>query len=106
MPQEQTNIFDIFTNLFSLLNIPPDASKSILTGIIEMTNGINLSSKISSDFSVLSIMITSFLLGFGGLSIMMQIYSIISKESISIKPYFYGKVLQGLLSSIIILFFI
>ena len=103
---EQTNIFDIFTNLFSLLNIPPDASKSILTGIIEMTNGINLSSKISSDFSVLSIMITSFLLGFGGLSIMMQIYSIISKESISIKPYFYGKALQGLLSSIIILFFI
>lgn len=103
---EQTNIFDIFTNLFNLLNIPPDASKSILTGIIEMTNGINLSCKISSDFSVLSIMITSFLLGFGGLSIMMQIYSIISKESISIKPYFYGKVLQGLLSSIIILFFI
>ena len=86
--------------------MPPEASKSILTGIIEMTNGINLSSKIVANFSILSIMITSFLLGFGGLSIMMQIYSLISKESISIKPYFYGKTLQGLISSILILLII
>ena len=71
-----------------------------------MTNGINLSSKIVANFSILSIMITSFLLGFGGLSIMMQIYSLISKESISIKPYFYGKALQGLISSILILLII
>lgn len=103
---ELTNFFNIFSNLFSIFNVPPEASKSILTGIIEMTNGINLSSKIVANFSILSIMITSFLLGFGGLSIMMQIYSLISKESISIKPYFYGKTLQGLISSILILLII
>lgn len=103
---ESTNLLNTFTLILNKFNIPSDASKSILTGIIEMTNGINLSSKFFSNYSILSIMITSFLLGFGGLSIMMQIYSIISKENISIKPYFYGKILQGLLSSFLILFII
>ena len=103
---EVTNFFNIFSYVFTLLNIPPEASKPILSGIIEITNGINLSSHLNSNFSSISISITAFLLGFGGLSIMMQIYSIISKENISIKPYFYGKLLQGILSSILILFFI
>ncbi|MCI8308656.1 MAG: hypothetical protein HFJ45_00205 [Clostridia bacterium] len=44
---------------------------------------------------------TSFLLGFGGISVLLQVYSIIIKFNISIKPYFYGKIIQGILSCII-----
>ena len=39
------------------------------------------------------------LLGFGGISIMLQVLSIISKSDISIKPYILGKLLQGLLAA-------
>ena len=42
-----------------------------------------------------SILLTSFLLGFGGISVSLQILSITSKAKISIKPYLIGKLLQG-----------
>lgn len=103
---ETTNLLSILSFPFTIFNVPPDASKSFLNGLLELTNGVNQISIFYSDFPILTLMITSFLLGFSGLSILLQIYSIISKENISIKPYFYGKILQGLFSSILILFLI
>ena len=69
---------------------------SIISGIIELTNGVKSMSML--ELSNLNIAIISFLIGFGGLSVLFQVYSIISKEDISIKPYFYGKILQGIIS--------
>ena len=74
---------------------------SLFYGFIELTNGVNLSCDLYSSVPLTSILLTSFLIGFGGLSILFQIYSIISKENISIKPYFFGKLLQGFFSTII-----
>jgi len=74
---------------------------TLFYGIIEMTNGVNLSSSLFYNTPLTSILLTSFLLGFGGISVLLQVYSIISKENISIKPYLLGKVLQGFFSSII-----
>lgn len=89
------NLINLFFNKFGVSN---EISSTIFTGIIELTNGVNLSSKIYSLFPIFSILLTSFLLGFGGLSVLFQVYSIISKENISIKPYFLGKLLQGIFS--------
>ena len=72
----------------------------MLSGVIELTNGVNLTATLSNSYYTLSILLTSFLLGFGGFSVLLQVYSIIAKENISIKPYFYGKLLQGLFSVI------
>lgn len=104
-----SNIINIFSDFLTLFNINPEISKSIFYGIIEVTNGINLSSKYYNNFSTISILVTSFLLGFGGISVLLQIYSIITKENISIRPYFYGKLLQGAISiffTFCLLFFI
>ena len=80
------------------LGISKEISSAIFTGIIEVTNGVNLSSSIYTSLPTLSILLTSFLLGFGGISVLLQVYSIISKENISVKPYILGKLLQGFLS--------
>ena len=80
--------------------IPKEISLSMLSGVIELTNGVNLTATLSNSYYTLSILLTSFLLGFGGFSVLLQVYSIIAKENISIKPYFYGKLLQGLFSVI------
>ena len=96
-----TGIISVLSQVANLFNIPPDVSKCILTSFIEITNGINLISNLNSFNLNFKLLITSFALGFGGISILLQVYSIISKENISIKPYFYGKLLQGLLSIII-----
>ena len=87
-----------FLNLF---NIPIKFSTALLTGILELTNGVSLSAALYENYHLISILLTSFLLGFAGISVLFQVYSIISKENISIKPYIIGKILHGLFSLII-----
>lgn len=101
--------FEILTgisNFFTNFGIPYDITLSILTGIIELTNGVQVASTCYANYPFASILITSFLLGFGGLSVLLQVFAIISKSKISIKPYIYGKILQGLFSTILILIFL
>ena len=90
---------NIFAPLFGLFGISKEMLSSILMGIVELTNGLNSLSLFK--FSNISIIIASFLLGFGGISILLQVINITSKEHISIKPYIIGKLLQGIISSII-----
>ena len=72
--------------------------KGILAGIVELTNGLAIISSIPSKNLSLNILISSFLLGFGGLSVLFQVLGIISKSDISIKPYVFGKLFQGIIS--------
>jgi len=51
-------------------------------------------------------MFCAFLLGFSGISIIFQVLSIISKTDISIKPYIYGKFLQGILAAFYVFLFV
>ena len=73
--------------------------KNILIGLVEMTNGLYNISNISYKAISINIIISSFLLGFGGLSILLQVNSIISKENISIKPYIIGKLMHGCIAA-------
>ena len=74
--------------------------KSTILGIFEITNGISFVSNIAVKTLTPSIILTSFLLGFGGISVLMQVYSIISKTDLSIKPYIIGKLLHGIFSAL------
>lgn len=84
-----------FFNIFTYLGIPLKYSKSIFSGIIELTTGISLASSIIAKNISYNIIICAFLLGFGGISVLLQVFSISSKAHLSIKWYFYGKILQG-----------
>lgn len=88
-------------NLLANFGIPYDIAFSFLTGLIELTNGIQVASTCYNTFPLPCLLTCSFLLGFGGLSVLLQVFSIIAKSKISIKPYFYGKILQGFLSVIL-----
>ena len=90
-----------FNPLLNLLKIPVSYSGSIITGIIEVTNGVKLATIGQSPFSII---ICSFLLGFGGISVLLQVLSITSEAKISIKPYILGKFLQACFSAIIMYF--
>lgn len=93
----------LITPILTLLKIPSTYSASIITGIIEVTNGIKLA---SLETTPISIIICSFLLGFGGISVLLQVLSITSKAKISIKPYIVGKFLQACFSAIFMCFLI
>ena len=96
----QSGAIYIFSNIFSHFFSNSEFLTGILTGIIELTNGLNVVSNIHIKELSVNILICAFLLGFAGLSIMFQILSIVSKEKLSIKPYIIGKVLQGILATL------
>jgi len=97
---------NILTHTFSDFNINPDFTSSILLGILEITNGISLISCIRIKQISISIIVTAFLLGIGGISILLQVYSITSISDLSIKPYIIGKLLHGIIAAFYTFLFI
>lgn len=95
-----------FTPVLSIFNIPNEFISSTLIGILEITNGISLISSIKIKEISLNIIVTAFLLGIGGFSILLQVLSIISKTDLSIKPYIFGKLMHGVLAAFYTFLFI
>lgn len=95
-----------FFPLFNFINIDTSFINPLICGFFEITNGINSISSIACKKLSINIILTSFLLGFGGISVLLQVLSITSKTDLSIKPYLYGKILQGILASVYTYIFI
>lgn len=91
-------------NIFGINN--PAFSLGFMSGIIELTNGLKQISSVTYKLISTNIILSSFLLGFGGISVVLQVWAIISKTDISIKPYIIGKVLQGIFAAIYTYIFI
>ena len=89
----------LLTPAFNFLHIDSSFIYGILTGLLEITNGISSVSSINIKCISANVIITAFLLGCGGLSVLLQVLSITSKTDLSIKPYFYGKLLHGVLAA-------
>ena len=84
--------------LFNFIDISPSFIEPLFTGFFEITNGISSISNIACKKLSINILITAFLLGFGGISVLLQVLSITSKSDLSIKPYIYGKLLHGIIA--------
>lgn len=101
-----THIIELLLSpFFDWIHIDTSFIGPIFTGFFEITNGISTISNIACKKLSINIIITAFLLGFGGVSVLLQVLSITSKSDLSIKPYIYGKVLQGILASLYVYFF-
>ncbi len=83
----------IFTKLLSTLNLN-FYLKSLLYGILEITNGCKELNKINQ----LQLSLISLIIAFGGFSIHMQSSNYISNTDLSFTKYFFSKVLQGILA--------
>ena len=92
--------------ILNIFKVPSSYADGIFTGILELTNGVCNIANITNKSISTNITICAFLLGFGGISIMLQILSITSKAKISIKPYIIGKLLQGTFAAIYTYIFI
>ena len=94
------NVITLFlSSIFNFFNIDISFIEPLFTGLLEITNGINAISNIPCKKLSINIILTSFLLGFGGISILLQVLSITSKSDLSIKPYIYGKILHGIIAA-------
>lgn len=99
-----THVLDFLSKflnpVLSFLGFDLDFSKPLLSGIIELTNGVKQVSNIHIKTISQNIVLCAFLLGFGGFSVLLQVFSIVAKTDLSMKKYFIGKLLQGFVASI------
>ena len=90
---------DCIKPLLNLINIPHEFGNGIFSGILELTNGLNIICNVPTKKLSINIIIASFLLGLGGISILLQVWSTIAKTDLSIKPYIWGKLLHACFSA-------
>lgn len=86
--------------LFDFIKLDKKLIIPFISGMIELTSGLNLVSLVPLKSLGVNVIICSFLLGFGGISVVLQVSGIIYKSNISVKPYILGKLLHGIISSV------
>ncbi|MCM3568788.1 sporulation integral membrane protein YlbJ [Neobacillus mesonae] len=91
--------------MFSSLAFPEMLSIPFISGIFEITLGSQLTSNVGAATLLQQAMITSFILGFSGLSVHAQVASILAQTDIRYKPFFIGRILQGIFASLFTLLF-
>lgn len=95
----------VISFILSILGFSPETATAIFSGILEVTGGISELSKIDlQQPEILSLV--AFILGFGGLSVCMQVSSIISNTDLSLKPYIIGKFMQAIFASVLTFFIV
>lgn len=99
------HLTDFFAHIISgglaLLQITKDLSIPLITGIFEITLGNQFVSETSASL-IDKMMIASFILAFGGLSVQAQVASILAETDIRFQPFFLARILHGIYSSIIV----
>lgn len=93
-------ITNLFTPIFNFLHIPEKFTTGFISGFLELTNGLNIICNIPEKHLSYNIILASFLLGLGGLSVLLQVWSTIAKTDLSIKPYVLGKLLHACISAL------
>lgn len=76
-------------------------NQSILNGFIEMTQGLKYISLLSIPLKLKTILSTM-IISFGGLSVHLQVYSIISDSNIKYLPFLVSRIIHSLISGILI----
>lgn len=97
------SVFLVFTSLISQIFNINNTLKPIINGIFEMTQGIKFLEFINIDINIKALIIVG-IISFGGLSVHMQVLTIISDTKIKYFPYFISRILH-IVISIIIFFF-
>ena len=90
-------IFLIITTIINKLIPLPPILKVIISGILEMTQGVKLASTLVIPELLKVILITGFI-SFGGLSVHMQVLGFISSQKIKYKPFLISRILHSILA--------
>lgn len=82
--------------------LPKEWLEGILTGIIEMTSGVwrlrNMAGSLGNKLCM-----AAFILGWAGLSVHCQVLSFIGSSGLSTRTYFFGKLLHGIFSAMLVM---
>lgn len=99
------NIFGIITFFLIIINIL-FKTKNIITipliGILEMTSGLKYLSLSNIDYNI-KVLLSMFLISFGGFSVHFQIMSILHKKKVKYLPFLISRIIHGIISVLILI---
>lgn len=90
----------ISTIIKNIVSLPPVLS-TIVSGILEMTQGVKLASLMQTSELIKIIIITG-IISFGGLSVHMQVLGIISEQKIRYKYFFLARIIHSILAMLLV----
>lgn len=90
---------NLIVPILSALGFDTNFAIPVASGMIELTNGVSLVAQIPMKSISQNIVLCAFLLGFGGISILLQVFSLLNNTDLSIKTYVKGKFLQGIFAA-------
>ena len=93
-------IYTLFVDGLNLFIGNEEVSSSIINGLFEITRGCKYLSCINIPLNTKT-NIASFLISFGGLSILLQSFSFLEKGQVDKKKYIFSKLTQGMISFIV-----
>lgn len=95
-------IFRFFISIIlNWAEMPKELSSGIIAGLFEITVGSQRISEVTQATLLQQVIITSFILGFNGLSVQAQVASILAKTEIRFLPFFLARCLHGIFSAIL-----
>ena len=97
-------IFQFFTNCFLLFTNESVLFKTIFTGIMDLTSGINLVPTLSISIELKALLMLIFIT-FGSLSVHLQVINAIKNTNLSYTNFFIGRILESIIAIIIFLLF-
>lgn len=85
--------------LLGMFSLPPllDAAAS---GLCEFSTGVLKTSALDTDLYA-KLIITSFIVGFSGICVHIQVMTSVYGSGLSLKPYIFGKILHGFIAAVI-----
>lgn len=90
----------IVASIFLLLDFPNTLGIPFISGLFEITLGSKLTS--DTEGSILhQAMVVSFILAFSGFSVQAQVASILAETDIKFRPFFFARIVQGVLAAIL-----
>ena len=96
-----TTVFLIITTIINSIIPLNGILKPIINGIFEMTQGLKYLENLNINSNIKALISTG-ILSFGGLSVHMQIITIISETKIKYLPYFISRILHAFISIVIL----
>ena len=96
-----TRLASILVLLLGNLGLHQDMAESLLSGAIEMTSGVWSLRDMAASLGN-RLCMAAFILGWAGLSVHCQVLSVIGKSGLSTRTYFFGKLLHGILSAVLV----
>lgn len=101
----ESGCIDFVISILGFLGLDPVKCRPVIIGFFEMASGVVSLKDMSADICF-ALPAAGFILGWGGLSVQCQSISFTSEAGLSSAPFFFGKLLHGVLAALLTWLFV